>query len=412
MVALRPDGQRILLACEQADLFPDVPRNSVQLAEYTFLTGQLRLLSTNGSGKPIDGALLPDAAYASDAESIFFGFGPADGAEIGVHERPGMFLTGPEPATQSRFPHLTPVIQQTSTTGRQPSTSFEASTSDDGRFVLFVSFAGDLGQPAGADRYQNLYLRNLVVWDTATTNVILSRPLGSATVRSLHFSADGKSIAFSTTTSLNVADRNVHSDVYVLRLTNSTPILISTTPSGLAGNGLSDQPALSPDGSQVAFRSRATDLTKDAVSGIGDVFLREPSINRTRRVLDSMPLPPRAGPALYPRFATDGTEILLTSSNEVAPGDRNDTHDLYLVSATAASVPVPPQLKISSTISGGWSLRWVGQSGIRYQAETTDLLGQDWSTLGIPLAGTGANLLVDDPRPGGLARFYRVKVIP
>lgn len=629
LMALHPDGQRVLLACAQADLFPSAATNSVHLVEYTFITGRLRLLSQNPNHKPIDGALLPDVLYAPGTQSILFAVAPSPAAEAGPDEWPGVFLAGPEPADPIRQPQPD-LSQQRGNTSRHPSVAAGAVTSDDGRFVLFHSHASDLGIPLGADRSQNLYLhdrtagtttlitppispeadhrgvildasmsgdasrvvfassrsdlvsddgngafdvflwtratgqlraisasisgtgtaanvprpttspagsvrpflqrdgaailfestsrdlipnepqntarfevyrhdlnlgvtqlvsyrpnpggyageatrysrmsddgsviafahdvrsttggvpvlyrpgtrswtplfpaepvvdtfispagnhvgffqrpagattgRNLVVWNTATTNVVLSLPIGPAALKSLHFSADGSSIAFSTTASLHSADTNLHSDVYLIRLTNGVPVLISSSPSGFAGNGISDQPALSSDGSQMAFRSRATDLTADPVSSTGDVFIHDTRSGKTRRPLES---PAAPSSALHPVFTRDGSAVLFTTASEFDPADRNGTHDVYRLELSDA--PAPIQIRISTSPAGGWQLRWTGSPGAHYQAESSERLDQGWAPISGPLTGAGADLTLEDARPATQTRFYRVSLLP
>jgi Tol biopolymer transport system component len=628
-MALHPDGQRVLLACAQADLFPSVPTNSIQLVEYTFVTGRLRLLSQKPDHKPIDGTLLPDVLYAPGTLSILFAIAPSPAAEVGPDEWPGVFLAAPEPADPIRQPQPA-LSQQAGSTSRHASVAVGASTSDDRRFVLFHSLAGDLGSPVGVDRSQNLYLRdrtagtttlitppispeadhrgvildasmsgdasrvvfassrpdlvsndgneafdvflwtrstgqlraisssrsgtgtaanvprpttlpagsvrpflqrdgaaivfestsrdlipnepqntarfevyrhdlalgvtefisyrpnpnryagqatrysrmsddgsivafahdvsttsggvpvlyrpetrswtplfpagpvvdtfisqtgnhvgflqrptgattgrNLVIWNTATTNVVFSLPIGAALLKNLHFSADGNAIAFSTTASLHIADTNQHSDVYLIRLTDGVPVLISSSPSGFAANGISDQPALSSDGSRIAFRSRATDLTADPASGTGDLFLRDMKIGKTRRILDS---PSPGSPALHPVFTGGGSVLLFTSASGFHPTDRNDTHDVFRLEFSDA--PAPVQVRIVASPAGGWQLRWTGHPSVRYQAESTELLDQGWAPVGGAMTGAGTDLVVEDARPATQTRFYRVILLP
>lgn len=55
----------------------------------------------------------------------------------------------------------------------------------------------------------------------------------------------------------------------------------------------------------------------------------------------------------------------------------------------------------------GLRLRWLGQPGVRYRLESTELLGNPWSPL-TRLTGAGATLELVDPAPSADTRFYRL----
>ncbi len=194
--------------------------------------------------------------------------------------------------------------------------------------------------------------------------------------------------------------------MHLIRLTDGVPVLVSSSPSGFAANGISDQPALSSDGSSVAFHSRATDLTADPASGTGDHFLRDTKIGKTRRILDS---PSSASHALHPVFTGGGSALLFTTASGFHPTDRNDPHDVYRLEFPCA--PAPVQIRIVANPAGGWHLQWKGQPGVRYQAESAEELDQGWASLGRSLTGARVDLVVEDARPSTLTHFYRVILI-
>jgi len=57
---------------------------------------------------------------------------------------------------------------------------------------------------------------------------------------------------------------------------------------------------------------------------------------------------------------------------------------------------------------------WSSLSNTLYQVQfRSALTGNDWTNLGSPIAGNGANNCISDPIPAGQpARFYRVVVVP
>jgi hypothetical protein len=103
---------------------------------------------------------------------------------------------------------------------------------------------------------------------------------GGVTARTI--SADGRFTVFTSTAANLVtgqSDDNQGSDVFLYDRTAGTVTLVSHAAAGLstAGNGVSDQPAISADGSRVAYLSTASDLVSGQVEGGAfgspDVFL-------------------------------------------------------------------------------------------------------------------------------------------
>jgi uncharacterized repeat protein (TIGR01451 family) len=90
---------------------------------------------------------------------------------------------------------------------------------------------------------------------------------GEALVPSV--SADGAVVAFfSTATNLHSADTDPGPDVYVKNVRTGAVILASRAANGAKGNGDSRLPAVSSDGTRVAFVSEATNLHPAGVAGV------------------------------------------------------------------------------------------------------------------------------------------------
>lgn len=146
------------------------------------------------------------------------------------------------------------------TDGNAASQSTTSSISADGRWVTFYSDATDLVDGDTNDR----------------TDVFLSDVQHGTTTRISHgnshsltpvISADGHRLAFTSYASnLTPGDVNAQADIFtydtdldlVARITN--------------GNGPSDLPAISSDGSLVAFSSLAADLVGGDTNNMSDVF--------------------------------------------------------------------------------------------------------------------------------------------
>jgi Tol biopolymer transport system component len=150
--------------------------------------------------------------------------------------------------------------------GRQGAAgSFGAAISGDGRMIAFTSRA-DLGCPrlpgqAGGSPLANVYVRDL---GAHVTHCASTAPNGGAADgASFHAAIDatGRRVAFaSDATNLGSRDRNHTTDVYLRDLEARTITLVSRTPHGEAANGRSWRPAISGDGSTVAFTTNASNF--------------------------------------------------------------------------------------------------------------------------------------------------------
>ncbi len=98
-------------------------------------------------------------------------------------------------------------------------------------------------------------------------------------------SADGRLIAFSSqATNLVAGDTNQHRDVFVRDTMKGDTIAVSLGVNGAQSNGDSSAPAISPDGRYVSFYSTATNLVAMHTSGKGDVYLRD-LVSKTTRLV-------------------------------------------------------------------------------------------------------------------------------
>lgn len=166
------------------------------------------------------------------------------------------------------------------------------SLSADGRLVAFRSNATNLvtpQPPAGM-----IYVRNLVANTTTLVSVdSAGNPASNYCYRPV-ISGNGRYVAFYTNAPLVPEDTNEHSDIYLRDLQEGTTTLVSWNEAGTnGGNGWSDNPVLSFDGTYALFRTRATDLvTGGAPSTTTQVYVR--------RLLDGLSALVSHTPAMTP----------------------------------------------------------------------------------------------------------------
>ncbi len=103
--------------------------------------------------------------------------------------------------------------------------------------------------------------------------------------RPASLSGDGRYVAFESRAALVPADTNGLSDIYVLDRATGQLTLESAPQEAEASNGGSFNPSVSADARWPVFESVASNLTRDRTTRVADLFLRDRTTGRTRRVI-------------------------------------------------------------------------------------------------------------------------------
>jgi len=163
--------------------------------------------------------------------------------------------------------------------------SFNPSLSDDGRYVAYETFASGV-TPDDFNGHNDVFVRDTVTdqtlpvssiaWDQGPTN-------GSSFDATI--SGNGQFVVFASDADNLIAnDFNFMMDVFVHDLATQTTERISQGMGGVDANGFSSDAAISADGRYVAYISDATNITADANNGFEDVFLHDRQTGTTMRV--------------------------------------------------------------------------------------------------------------------------------
>lgn len=242
-------------------------------------SGQTRCLSTTPAGTPSNGwsyraSISADgshAAFVSRATNLVRPDANGTSADVyvvalesGVCERASVSSTGAG--------------------GNHPSE--RAAMSGDGRFVAFASTATNLVEGAPLAGPNRIYVRDRAAGTTVHVSASASGGFPNGSCEMPTISRDGDVVAFhSTASDLVESDANDTLDVFVRDVARASTELVSVATTGVQANDVSSQPSLSPDGSQVAFASYATNLGAGAdTNDVEDVFLHDRTGGSTRRV--------------------------------------------------------------------------------------------------------------------------------
>jgi Tol biopolymer transport system component len=206
--------------------------------------------------------------------------------------------------------------------------------SQDGAHVAFASAAANLVDGDGNNAV-DVFVRDRGPDGTWKTTVVSARPsgeLGNDDSYSPAISADGSVVAFTSEASnLAGGGGDGQPDVFVWRRADQTATRISRGLLGGLANGASYQPSVSADGSVVAFASDAANLVIGDLNGLTDVFVwRRNPLTRLVRVLTHLLGEPSGG-SYQPVVSADGSVVAFASDADNLVGDDdNGTMDVFV----------------------------------------------------------------------------------
>src|SRR5262249_39718242 len=156
---------------------------------------------------------------------------------------------------------------------------------------------------------------------------------GGAPRSEARITPDGRYVAFVSARSDLVAnDTNGRQDVFELNTQTLATTRWSVSSTGVKANGDSDQPAISDDGSEVAFTSTATNLAEADFASNPDVYERSVLLSFQSTKLVSSPDTGvhGNGSSSAPSVSGDGRFVAFTSdSKTLVPNDTNNASDVF-----------------------------------------------------------------------------------
>ncbi len=216
--------------------------------------------------------------------------------------------------------------------------SRDPAISGDGRYVAFESDADNLSTDDD-DGVANIFVRDLV----ANTTILVSRATGTGGAaandgsNAAAISRDGRYVAFeSDGDNLSGADDDAVRNVFVRDLVANRTILVSRR-SGANGAGVNDlsfAPAISADGTRVAFASRADNLSSEDDDGFPNVFVRDltaATTTLTSRATGVAGAPAAGGASSGPAISPSGRFVAFTSfADNLSADDDSAAQDIFL----------------------------------------------------------------------------------
>jgi Tol biopolymer transport system component len=214
---------------------------------------------------------------------------------------------------------------------------------------------------------------------------------------------DGASVAFSSDASNLVPDdRNGVADVFVRDLGKRRTVRVSVSSSGAQGNGPSHSPAISVDGTIVAFVSEATNLVPGDTNGTADIFVRDLSRAKTKRVSIGPSGRQANGPSSMPALSLFGRWVTFDSAaTNLAKNDENNHTDaFYHDRGTGRTRRLAPP----GSIDPGTDVAWTTRASISYDGKVLTFLRQVARA-----SEVGATSATDEPYRGDVFVQHRGK---
>lgn len=220
--------------------------------------------------------------------------------------------------------------------------SSSPSISADGRFVVFLSRAGNLAADPNLTGGDDIFVRDLQSGITERISVALDDMLGAnqSCLDQPAISDDGRFVAFTCFASNLVAnDFNGNAaDIFVRDRLGGTTTLISTgLPAGVGANSDVNTPSISADGRYVAFHGPASNLVAgDANGQISDVFVHDRQTGITRLASNAADGSAGNASSSNASLSADGRYVtyVATASNLVASDPNGGVRDVFRSTAS------------------------------------------------------------------------------
>ncbi len=394
------DGNVVSFWSWSTDLIPSDPNPVDQLFAHDLDTGTTIRVSQSASGVPANGdcflsALSADGRYvAFTSEASNLVPGDTNGAwDTFLHDREAGSMT-----------RVTVDSSGTESVGTDQF-SMRCAISGNGLYVAFMSDAADL-VPFDTNGAVDAFVHDRATGNTTRVSVDSAGNEGNAdSERGLGISADGRWVAFQSEASNLVAgDTNGVADIFVRDLLNGVTQRVSVDSLGQEAYAQSFSPAISADGRLVAFVT-STRLTPDDKDFYPDAFVHDRLTGATTLVSISDELPLSALAAEGVSMSPNGRFVSFYSTFGFVQEDTNGQYDVYrrdlllgrteLVSRGWDGQPGNDDSPGGSVSNGGavayvsWSKFAPNEQGFGEDVYVFRECGVTFETFGQGLAGTG-----------------------
>ncbi len=199
------------------------------------------------------------------------------------------------------------------------------SISADSRFVAFASDADNLVS-GDTNGFTDIFIQDRQTGSVQRLSISTERAQANNFSRNPSTSADGRFTAFeSFADNLVSGDSNSAGDVFIFDKQTSKTQLVSLSSNGIQANSDSSGPSISADGRFIAFLSSANNLVTDDTNGYPDIFVHDMQTGLTERVsISSEGAQANESSMFFPAISANGRFVAFESmASNLVIGDLN-----------------------------------------------------------------------------------------
>jgi len=315
--SISADGRYVAFSSAAADLVPDDTNGWEDVFVHDRETGATERVSIGNDGAEAD-FISFDCSLSGDGRYVAFSSGATNLVAEDLNGHWDVFV-------RDRAAGTTEIVSLAGDGSQADGGSFSGcSVSADGRYVAFVSAAGNLVADDTSLSW-DVFVRDR---STGTTDRVSLVTGGDDVDAGCQISADGTCVAFSWGSRIYVFDRST-----------GTVERVDVSSAGAGADDASTAFALSADGRYVAFTSWAGNLTTGDTNEASDVFVHDRAAGTTERV--SLAAEGAQGDSFCEGAAlsADGLTVAFVSlSSDLVPGDSEGTPDVFVMTRFFASL--------------------------------------------------------------------------
>ncbi|MCY2961971.1 MAG: hypothetical protein NTY35_17575 [Planctomycetota bacterium] len=326
--SISADGRWVAFTCGAANLGPVDTNNLRDVYLHDCETGANWIASGNPGLGPIN-SLSTNASISADGRFVAF---QSPFTNLDPLDTNGMT----DVYVYDRVAGTTQLVSITPSGVLGDLGAYGPSISADGRYVAFSTFSTTF-HPADVNGLSDVYVKDRLTGTLTLVSARPDGIPGNGFSSRPSVSGNGRFVAFeSNSTDLGPPDNPVYTtiDVFVRDVLAGTTTLIDRTIFNGPTTSQSERPRISSDGRFVAFDSENQNLVIGDANAARDVFLHDRARGVTLRVSLSNSDQEAAGSLLFsgnPAVSSDGTRVaFLSSASNLVAGDTNGFIDAYV----------------------------------------------------------------------------------
>ncbi|MFP4223398.1 MAG: FG-GAP-like repeat-containing protein [Phycisphaeraceae bacterium] len=326
--ALSADGRYVAFQSMADNLVPGDTNGFRDIFIYDRQTGTPERISVAADGSQANGDSHGDLSFSGDGRFVCFDSSASNLVEGDDSEFIDVFVYDREGGGLE-------LVSVASDGTQGNGHSYAAGLSEDGRYVLFASYANTLvdndtnasGPHAASAR--DYFVRDRETGETERVSVASDGSEANANSWSGSISSDGRYVAFhSEADNLVANDRNDADDVFIYDRDTDRITRVSVTPDGMEANANSRSGSLSADGRYLVFDSYASNLVPGDTNNASDVFVYDRETGRTERVSVAADGTEGDRGSWGGSLSADGRFVVFDSpASNLVPGDTNGHWD-------------------------------------------------------------------------------------